>query len=69
MWRGAASASRGFAPTASRMILLAWELFDVSRPNTRRTVSRVLGKLIEEDGLLEWHGFSPNDSKRFYTIR
>ena len=53
MWRGAVSASKGFAPTASRMILPAWELFDVSRPNTRRTVSRVLGKLIKEDGLLE----------------
>ena len=53
MWRGAVSTSKGFAPTASRMILLAWELFDVSRPNTRRTVSRVLGKLIKEDGLLE----------------
>ena len=35
----------------------------------RRTASRVLGKLIEEDGLLEWHGSSPNDPKQFYTIR
>lgn len=35
----------------------------------RRTASRVLGKLIEEDGLLEWHGSSHNDPKQFYTIR
>lgn len=35
----------------------------------RRTASRVLGKLIEEDGLLEWHGSSPHDPKQFYTIR
>lgn len=35
----------------------------------RRTASRVLGKLIEEDGLLEWHGPSHNDPKQFYTIR
>ena len=35
----------------------------------RRTASRVLGKLIGEGGLLEWHGSSPNDPRQFYTIR
>ncbi len=35
----------------------------------RRTASRVLGKLIGEEGLLEWHGSSPNDPRQFYTIR
>ena len=35
----------------------------------RRTASRVLGKLIGERGLLEWHGSSPNDPRQFYTIR
>ncbi len=35
----------------------------------RRTASRVLGKLIGEGGLLEWHGSSPNDPRQFYTIK
>lgn len=29
----------------------------------------MLGKLIGEGGLLEWHGSSPNDPRQFYTIR
>lgn len=35
----------------------------------RRTASRLLGKLVGEGGLLEWHGSSPNDPRQFYTIR
>lgn len=35
----------------------------------RRTASRLLGKLVGEGGLLEWHASSPNDPRQFYTIR
>lgn len=35
----------------------------------RRTASRLLGKLVGEGGVLEWHGSSPNDPRQFYTIR
>ncbi len=35
----------------------------------RRTASRVLGKLVGNDGLLEWHGPSPSDPKQFYTMK
>lgn len=35
----------------------------------RRTANRVLSKLIEDGGLLEWHGSSPTDPKQFYKIR
>lgn len=35
----------------------------------RRTANRVLSKLIEDGGLLEWHGSSPTDPRQFYKIR
>lgn len=35
----------------------------------RRTANRVLSKLIEGGGLLEWHGSSPTDPRQFYKIR
>lgn len=27
------------------------------------------GKLVGNDGLLEWHGSSPSDPKQFYTMK
>ena len=35
----------------------------------RRRANRVLSKLIEDGGLLEWHGSSPTDPRQFYKIR
>lgn len=35
----------------------------------RRTANRVLSKLIEDGGLLEWHGSSPTDPRQFYKMR